>query len=108
MREGPSPLEKIVRDVLKKMGVKRPGEEEVGDAWAKAVGDAAAKHSRPVSLRKSVLTVHVDGSGWLYELTTRKREILAGLAQDLTGRKKIKDVRLRIGDIAPPAAEHKG
>jgi len=102
------PLEKLLKDVLKKLGGKRPGEEEIAGAWARAAGETAAQHTRPVSFQKAVLIVNVDASTWLYELTTRKREILARLAGELTGRKRVKDIRFRIGDIrAPRAPEEK-
>lgn len=100
--EQPNPLESILKDVIKDLGRKRPGEEEIGEAWARACGEAAAKHSRPVSFKKSVLVVNVDGSSWLYELTTMKRGILAKLDRDLKGKKKVKDIRFRIGSIAGP------
>lgn len=96
-----NPLEEILKKVVEKMGKKRPSEEEIADAWVDAAGNAAARHSRPVLLKKSVLVVNVDGSGWLYELSTAKPEILKKLGASVK-KKKIKDIRFRIGDIAPP------
>jgi len=96
-----TPLEDILKNVIEKMGKKRPSEEEIGDAWVEAAGNAAARHSRPVGLKKSVLVVNVDGSGWLYELSTAKREILSKLDVSVK-KKKIKDIRFRIGEITPP------
>jgi hypothetical protein len=40
----------------------------------------------------------VDRSGWLYELATKKREILERLAARFGG-KKLRDIRFRIGEI---------
>ena len=96
----PQPLAGALKNVLKNLSGKRPGEEEIGGLWARAAGEKAALHSRPVSFRKSVLVVNVDVSGWLYELTLRKKEILAELAKDLKGKKRVKDIRLRIGVVA--------
>lgn len=98
-----NPLEGIIQNVLKQLGGKRPGEEEIAEVWARAAGERAALHSRPVSFRKAVLVVNVDGSVWLYELSTAKRAILAKLDGMLKGKKKVKDIRFRIGDIRPPA-----
>lgn len=93
------PLEDLLKKVIKKIGPKgRFTEEEIARVWARAAGKKAAKHTRPVSLRKSVLLVNVDGSGWLYELTTKKREMLKKLAGGVAG-KKIKEIRLRIGEV---------
>lgn len=93
-----APLKKLLRKVIAKIKKnKRLSAEAVADAWKAAAGEKAALHSRPVRLRRSVLTVHVDTSGWLYELTLRRREIAAELETPLET--KIKEIRLRIGDI---------
>jgi predicted nucleic acid-binding Zn ribbon protein len=93
------PLEGVLKNVIKNLGGKeRLSEEEIAAAWAEAAGGDAAKHSRPVSFRGGTVFVNVDRSGWLYEITTRKKEILGVLESRLKGR-KVKDIRLRIGDI---------
>ncbi|MBU0605507.1 MAG: DUF721 domain-containing protein [Candidatus Omnitrophica bacterium] len=79
-------------------GKERLGEEEIEGAWRKAAGEAAARQSRPVSFKKSVLIVNVASSSWLYELTTKKRDIIKVLEAALKG-KKVKELRFRIGDI---------
>ena len=96
---GRGPLEGLIKKVIKKISGKgRLTEEEITRAWARAAGRRGAKHTRPVSFRKSMLTVNVDGSGWLYELTTKKRQILKKLEPGLAG-KKVKEIRFRIGEI---------
>ncbi|MFH1190334.1 MAG: DUF721 domain-containing protein [Candidatus Omnitrophota bacterium] len=79
-------------------GKERLGEEEIEKAWRKAAGVPAARQSRPVSLKKSVLVVNVASSSWLYELTTKKKEIIGMLETELKG-KKVREIRFRIGDI---------
>jgi predicted nucleic acid-binding Zn ribbon protein len=44
------------------------------------------------------LAVNCDASAWLYELSTKKREILKGLAGHFKGR-RLKDIRFRIGQV---------
>jgi len=39
-----------------------PGAEE---AWARAVGENIARHSRPVALRDGLLRVDVDAKAWM-------------------------------------------
>ena len=97
-----NPLEKVLKDVIAKMTSRRPGEEEIGEAWARAAGNGAARHSRPVSFKTAVLVVNVDGSSWLYELSTAKREILRKLEADLKGKKRVIDIRFRIGAVGDP------
>ena len=104
------PLTDIVKKVIKGLGGQaRLTEEEIRLAWQEAVGVEAARHSRPVSFKKASIFVNVDRSSWLYELTTRKKEILERLEARLKG-KRFKDIRFRIGEIAterPKAGETK-
>src|SRR5262249_58173510 len=50
-------------------------EETIRKEWALFIGPEAARHSRPVALRQSVLEVSVDNSPWLQELTLRSAPI---------------------------------
>lgn len=100
-------IENIIKDVIKDLsGRGRVSEEEVSGAWLAAAGEKAAKHTKPVSIKRSVLTVNVDASGWLYELTIKKRDLLKKMEGKIRG-KKLKEIRFRIGEIkekAPPKA----
>ncbi|MDD5436193.1 MAG: DUF721 domain-containing protein [Candidatus Omnitrophica bacterium] len=92
-------IEKILKDVIKNLkSKKRVSEEDILKAWKEAAGEKAATHTKPVSIRRSVLTVNVDDSGWLYELAIKKAELVKKLEAGLGG-KKIKGLRLRIGEI---------
>ncbi len=97
--EEKKPLEGLVKSIIGNFaGKERLTEEEIRSAWSHVVGPRAAKHSRPRSFKDSRLIVHVDDSGWLYELTTRKKYILNNLSLGLKG-KKLKDITFRIGDL---------
>ncbi len=94
-----NPLSDLVKKVVK--GLKGKGlltQEEMREAWQEAVGPDAARHSAPVAFKKSSVFVNVDRSSWLYELTTKKKEILKKLEERLK-EKKFTDIRFRIGDI---------
>ena len=94
-----NPLSDIVKKVIKGLSGKgRFTEEDMRQAWQDAVGPDAARHSVPVSFKKSSVFVNVDRSSWLYELTIKKKEILKKLEEKLKG-KQFKDIRFRIGDI---------
>ena len=68
-------IDDIVKDVIKDLSGKgRVSEEEIRRAWEEAAGKKAAKHTKPVLIKKSVLTINVDGSCWLYELTVKKSD----------------------------------
>jgi hypothetical protein len=54
-------------------------EETLRRGWADIAGPEIARRSRPGELRAGVLTILVDNSPWLHEVTLRSTEILAGL-----------------------------
>ncbi len=97
--EAKKPLEDLVKRIIGNFaGGEKLTEEEIRSAWAFVVGEKAAKHSRPRSFAESKLIVHVDDSGWLYELTTQKKYILNNLSSKLKG-KKLKEITFRMGDL---------
>lgn len=73
-------------------------EEEMERRWRSAAGKKAARHSRPVSLKRGILRVNVSGSSWLYELTLKKKKIVGKLAGKMKG-KAVKEIRFRIGEV---------
>jgi hypothetical protein len=54
-------------------------EDTIRSSWAEIAGPEIARRSRPGELRAGVLTVLVDNSPWLQEVTLRSTEILAGI-----------------------------
>lgn len=89
----------VLKDVIKSLSGKgRVSEEEIGKAWEDAAGGKAARHTKPVSIRKSVLTINVDNSGWLYTLAIKKKDLLGKLEGKIRG-KDLKGLKFRIGEI---------
>ena len=94
-----NPLEGLLKKIISGIGDRGAlTEEDVRAAWDAAVGEKAAAHSRPRTLKGSRVIVSVDGSSWLYELTIRKKEILKKM-EELLKNKKIKEITLRIGEL---------
>ena len=92
-------LKDILKDVVAALEKKGPvTEEDAIKIWSETVGPAAAAHTRPVSFKASTLTVNCDASEWLYELSTKKKEILKELSARFKWR-KLKEIRFRIGKI---------
>lgn len=74
-------------------------ELEVRRAWSAVVGADLARRSRPQSLADGCLTVVVDNSPWLQELTLRSGE----LGERLRGRfSQIRSLRFVLGALAAP------
>jgi predicted nucleic acid-binding Zn ribbon protein len=98
---GAAPIGRLVKDALKKLGGAKPfTAQDARAVWAKAAGKKAARHSQPVSFRRSRLVVNVDSSAWLYELTLKKRGIIKKLDGKF-GTKKVKEIRFRVGEVEP-------
>jgi hypothetical protein len=78
-----SPAQRAPVRVSKLLAIALPGLEQhllverIREQWAGVVGPDGARRSRPESLRQGVLTVAVDSSPWLHELTLRSGELLA-------------------------------
>lgn len=65
--------------------------------WPKAMGEGISRAARPVFLKKDCLHVEVGDSIWLYELETRKRELLARINEHLDD-SRIGDIRFRLSN----------
>lgn len=99
MKKQDNPLAGLLKNIISDLSSGgKLSNEDISEAWKSVVGKRAFEHARPVSIRNSVVVVNVDASSWLYELTTKKREILKNLSKRLKD-KKVKDIRFRIGEI---------
>jgi predicted nucleic acid-binding Zn ribbon protein len=90
----------IISQVIKKLDTKTHGSrQEIVEAWQKAVEPRAASHTRPVAIKKNILTIEVDSSTWLYFLSLKKKNIMENMKKALS-KGKIEDIRFRIGEIS--------
>ncbi|MGH7385944.1 MAG: DUF721 domain-containing protein, partial [Candidatus Rokuibacteriota bacterium] len=53
--------------------------ERIRQGWRETVGAALAHRTRPGELRAGTLTVMVDNSPWLQELSMRSAEVLSAV-----------------------------
>ncbi len=92
-------ISNVLTKVIGKIGKQGAGsKEKILIAWQKVVGKRAVTHSRPVSIRKKILTIEIDSSTWMYALSLEKKRILRDLKKEM-GEDRLKGVRFRIGDI---------
>ncbi|MFC1667105.1 DciA family protein [Candidatus Omnitrophota bacterium] len=95
----PEEIKGILNKVIGKIEKQNPGrKEKILGAWQRIVGGKAASHSRPVSIRRKVLTIEMDSSTWLYTLNLKRKSILKDIKKELE-EYKIENIRFRIGDI---------
>ena len=99
MTSRPTPIKDVLKSVFEKIeSGKTYTREDVEAQWVKIVGETGFKHSRPVVYKKNVLTVYVDTSVWMQELSMQKRKILKGLQREL-GQDKISELQFKIGEF---------
>jgi hypothetical protein len=82
-------------------------EIRIQSRWAALVGPETARRTQPGRLQQGCLTVTVDNSPWLSELTLREAELTARLAEHVS---EIRSLRFVIGTLvrdtpAPRARE---
>ncbi len=98
MKNGLTPIGDIVKNVFAKIEQEKDfSQEEIDTLWNEIAG-SAAKHSVPVSIKNSILTVRVDSSAWMQELSLNKRTLLKGLKRKL-GKDRISEIRLKTGEF---------
>ena len=99
MKRGVTPISDIIKAVFARLESEKSfTKEDIESQWKTMVGPAGAKHTRPAALRKGILTVFVDTSGWLQQMTLQKRKTLKQLKRSF-GKDRILGIHFRIGEI---------
>ena len=94
------PIKDVVKGIIKNWGEESTkfNQDQILKIWRNAAGRRLAKHSRPTVFKSSRLVVNVDSSGWLYELTLHKGEILKKLKKKFR-EKPLEELQFRIGEV---------
>ncbi|MGH7276164.1 MAG: DUF721 domain-containing protein, partial [Candidatus Rokuibacteriota bacterium] len=79
-------------------------EYELRRAWTGAAGPDVARRSRPQTLSNGCLTVVVDNSPWLQEMTLRAAELTARLRERFPEVRSLRFVLGRLEPLETPAA----
>ncbi len=90
----PQKIKPIIAEVMASLA--KSDMEPVRGSWHALLGEDAAKHAVPISIKKGVLLVGVDSSVWLQHLTMRRLDILRKL-KDVALDKPVEDIRFRHG-----------
>lgn len=71
--------------------------------WDRCVGTSIAAHAQPAMIRGKKLTVIVDSSAWMQQLSLLRPEIVEKLNQRL-GEKSVEGITLKLGEVKSPGA----
>jgi hypothetical protein len=96
-----STIEKILRD--RGWGTKLK-QYRIYGVWEKAVGKGIARHARPAGMRGKKLTVLVDSSAWMQQLSMLKPEIVGKVNQRL-GEEAVESITLKLGEFEPSSVQ---
>jgi len=93
----PQKLGDVIPALMKKFGMEEAHWiNTLNEEWPDLVGPAVAAHTRPGELSNKRLTVYVDSSVWLYELSqTARGSMLENLANRY-GPGMIRDIRFQL------------
>ncbi len=104
----PKRIRRILNATLRKLGLeKRIKECAVLSFWNEAVGESIAIHTKPLKVYNGRMTVLVESSSWTQELTFLKSGIMERLNKSI-GKKVIKDIYFKIGEINPAPLQRSG
>ncbi len=93
----PVPMSNVMPGIMKKLGMEDQHWLAVlEDEWPAIVGDAVSKHSRPGMVKDSNLTVFVDSSVWMSELSRHGKGTMLGNLQARFGPKRVKTIGFRL------------
>lgn len=99
-RRKPQPIANVLAELFARRGYGRAlGDEALAAQWREAAGEALARQTRVVSLRRGVLEVHVAHSLLMQELVFQKQGLLQRLSA-LEPAGAIRELRFRVGRIA--------
>jgi len=102
----PPSLGEVLGNFFKRTGLSRKiQEQKILNSWEKAVGEAVAERTRPVSVKNRVLRVKVTNSVWMQELQFMKELIIQKLHEQ-TGKNFLQDLRFFIGEIEPSGVKN--
>jgi predicted nucleic acid-binding Zn ribbon protein len=88
-------IKDILKDVIEGLKTKKAAKDEPEFLLKEVLPKKELGHVKFRYLRKGILGVTVDSSGWLYQLNLQKQGLLAKLGKKS---KAIKDIRFYIGE----------
>ena len=92
----------VLKQVLQNRGLGNASElSGLHSKWAEAVGEKIASHAGPEGLRGGTLTVMVDSSAWMNQLSMLSPEIIRKVNEALGGGERVEELRFRLGRPAP-------
>ncbi len=101
----PAELSDVIAKVLKERGLGAQSTlARLIPLWGRAVGEKVASHAAPMMLKGGLLTITVDGSAWMNQLSMLSQTIIAEVNAALGG-EEVSELKFRLGKIEQPAGK---
>ncbi|MFA5689481.1 MAG: DUF721 domain-containing protein [Kiritimatiellales bacterium] len=100
----PARKEKFIKEILTEITAGEQIEhyeasDVLIDRWPAITGEQIARHTNPVFLKNSVLTVYADHAGWLAEARRIPKNFLLKKISTVSGLPKIKEIRFQLDPL---------
>ena len=89
-------VKEIVSGLLQKW--EKRSTNKIMKTWEEVAGEGARK-TKPVKIDKGTMVVVVENSSVLYKMTMEKKKLIEEFNKKYVGKKKLKDIRYRVGVI---------
>ena len=101
----PASVADVLQAAMRRLGLdRRYREHELWAIWPAVVGSQIARHACPRSLHRGRLVVHVTDPVWLHQLSMMRYRLVGALNAKLS-EPAVREMVLRIGEVAAPASE---
>ena len=95
-KRGPVPIGEVISEVTRSFGEEASKRGKVASFWQKAIGKKKGLHAKISTFENGVLTIAIDNSSSLYELSLEKETLLQKLQEEF-GSREVNDIRLQMG-----------
>ena len=86
----------IIPQVIENLSLKKPNSKRnIHEVWKMAAGEQG-EHCAVKDFQKGMLRVHVDSSARMFELSTRKNDLIKNLKNEIS---ELKDIIFKVGKI---------
>lgn len=92
-----TPIDGVLNGLMARLGLQNEAWlTALQDQWVDLVGQTIAAHARPGRMQDGRLTVFVDHSVWLSELSRHSKTHLLEKLQEAFGKKRVRDVGFQL------------
>ena len=97
-KKGPVPISDILSVLLPGLGEETLKRERMTSLWCRSIGKKESLHTEISAFGDGILTILIDSSSSLYELSLKKELILQKLQKEF-GKNEVREIRFQIGRL---------